>query len=45
VKIDIMRSRQIAGFRLPVSNCGFPENGEANRVAWVRGADFTTFEN
>jgi hypothetical protein len=36
---------QIAGVRLPVPNCRLPENGKANRVVWVGGADFTIFEN
>ena len=36
---------QIAGVRSPVPNRGFPENGKANRVGWVRGEDFTIFKN
>src|SRR5215469_4544228 len=36
---------QIAGVRLPVPNCGFPEDRKADGLAWVNAADFSIFEN
>ena len=36
---------QIRGVRLPVPNCGFPENGKANRTTWVSSPNFFVLKN